>query len=52
MEIKKVSHKTKSAFLLFILLNLTHVSLSQENDSTKTPVHFSGAVTVTNKGYT
>jgi hypothetical protein len=42
--------QTKSALLIFILINLTHISLSQNNDSTITPIHFSGAVSVTNKG--
>jgi|WetSurMetagenome_2_1015567.scaffolds.fasta_scaffold29866_3 hypothetical protein len=46
----KGKHRTKSALLILILINLTHISLSQNNDSTVTPLNFAGAVSVTNKG--
>jgi hypothetical protein len=41
---------TKRVFSLFILLNLSYVSFSQNNDDTKVASHFGGAVTVTNNG--
>jgi len=50
MKNKKEWYITKSALSLFVLLNLTYVSFSQKNDSTKVASHFGGAVTVTNNG--
>lgn len=41
---------TKRAFPLFILINLSYVSFSQNHDSTKVASHFGGAITVTNNG--
>ena len=40
----------KSILLIFLLFNLSDVSFSQVNDSTKVNGHFGGAVTITNKG--
>ncbi len=40
----------KKALLFLTLINLTHFSFSQNSDSTKLISHFSGAVSVTNKG--
>lgn len=50
MENKKRLRMTKCLLSYFILLNITYVSFSQENDITKVPSHFGGAVTVTNNG--
>ncbi len=50
MKNKKGWFITRNALLLFVLLNLTYVSFSQNNDSTKVVSHFGGAITVTNKG--
>jgi hypothetical protein len=41
---------TKIRFSLIVLLSLSHVSFSQNNDSTKVSGHFGGAVTITTKG--
>jgi hypothetical protein len=40
----------KKAFLLFVLLHLTHFSFSQKMDRAKSNSYFSGAVSVTNNG--
>jgi len=50
MKLKKVMDKIIKAFSFFILLNLTHVAFSQNNDSTNVASYFGGAVTITNKG--
>lgn len=50
MKNKKGWYITKRALSLFVLFNLTYVSFSQNNDSTKIANHFVGAVTVTTKG--
>ncbi len=41
---------TKKTLLFFVLLHLSHFAFSQKTDSTKTPVNFSGSVSVTNNG--
>lgn len=50
MKNKKGGYITKCALSISVLLNITYVSFSQTNDSTKVSGHFGGAVTVTNKG--
>jgi hypothetical protein len=50
MRNKKGWPITRSALSIIVLLNLTYVSFSQKNDSTKVVSHFGGAVTVTTKG--
>ena len=39
-----------TCLLFFVLLLLTHFSFSQKTDSTKSIIHFSGSVSVTNNG--
>jgi hypothetical protein len=50
MKNNKGRYLSKIALSLFVLLGLTHVSFSQNNDSTKAVSRFGGTVTVTNKG--
>jgi hypothetical protein len=50
MRSKEEWSSTKRILSLFILVNLTYVSFSQENEIPKTPINFGGAVTITNKG--
>jgi hypothetical protein len=49
-ELQRERYMTRKAFLLFILLNLTYLSFSQNADITKVSGHFGGAVSVTTKG--
>jgi len=43
-------HKLRSIIIVFVLSGFTCLSFSQEKQSTKTPGHLGGAVTITNNG--